>query len=124
MKLYVMDTDILGFAFQQHPRVLQRIQTLLADDLIVTTIITLAKTSAAGCLPVAARVMALLANALTLVCSADLISTADGSVYRLTKPPPRSSMTCSDRNCESEQMILPSPQSRFQRAAFCSRATL
>ncbi len=40
MKLYVMDTDILGFAFQQHPRVLQRIQTLLADDLIVTTIIT------------------------------------------------------------------------------------
>jgi tRNA(fMet)-specific endonuclease VapC len=40
MKLYVMDTDILGFAFQRHARVLQRIQTLPADDLIVTTIIT------------------------------------------------------------------------------------
>jgi hypothetical protein len=29
MKLYVMDTDIVGFAFQRHPKVLQRIQTCL-----------------------------------------------------------------------------------------------
>ena len=40
MKLYVMDTDIMGFAFQQHPKVLERIQNLPEDDLIVTTIIT------------------------------------------------------------------------------------
>jgi len=40
MKLYVMDTDILGFAFQGHPKVVQRIQSLPEDDLIVTTIIT------------------------------------------------------------------------------------
>lgn len=40
MKLYVMDTDIVGFAFQRHAKVLQRIQSLPEDDLIVTTIIT------------------------------------------------------------------------------------
>ena len=40
MKLYVMDTDILGFAFQRHSKVLQRIKSLPEDDLIVTTIIT------------------------------------------------------------------------------------
>jgi tRNA(fMet)-specific endonuclease VapC len=40
MTLYVMDTDILGFAFQRHSKVLQRIQSLPEDDLIVTTIIT------------------------------------------------------------------------------------
>ena|SRR5438128_6304633 len=40
MKLYIMDTDILGFAFQRHPKVLQRIQGLPGEDLIVTTIIT------------------------------------------------------------------------------------
>lgn len=40
MNLYVMDTDIVGFAFQRHSRVMQRIQSLPADDLIVTTIIT------------------------------------------------------------------------------------
>jgi hypothetical protein len=41
MNLYVMDTDIVGFAFQRHSRVMQRIQSLPEDDLIVTTIITL-----------------------------------------------------------------------------------
>lgn len=40
MKLYVMDTDILGFAFQRHSKVQQRIRSLPEDDLIVTTIIT------------------------------------------------------------------------------------
>src|SRR5437870_3080303 len=40
MNLYVMDTDIVGFAFQRHSRVMQRIQSLPEDDLIVTTIIT------------------------------------------------------------------------------------
>ena len=40
MTLYVMDTDIAGFAFQRHAAVLQRIQRLPEDDLVVTTIIT------------------------------------------------------------------------------------
>ena len=40
MTLYVLDTDIAGFAFQRHPTVLQRLQHLPEDDLVVTTIIT------------------------------------------------------------------------------------
>ena len=40
MTLYVLDTDIAGFAFQRHPTVLQRLQRLPDDDLVVTTIIT------------------------------------------------------------------------------------
>jgi tRNA(fMet)-specific endonuclease VapC len=40
MTLYVMDTDIAGFAFQRHPMVLQHMQRLPDDDLVVTTIIT------------------------------------------------------------------------------------
>ena len=40
MTLYVLDTDIAGFAFQRHPTVLQRLQRLPEDDLVVTTIIT------------------------------------------------------------------------------------
>ena len=40
MTLYVLDTDIVSFAFQRHPTVLQRLQRLPDDDLVVTTIIT------------------------------------------------------------------------------------
>ena len=40
MTLYVLDTDIMGFAFQRHPTVLQHLQHLPEDDLVVTTIIT------------------------------------------------------------------------------------
>jgi hypothetical protein len=40
MTLYVLDTDIVGCAFQRHPAVLQRLQRLPEDDLVVTTIIT------------------------------------------------------------------------------------
>ena len=40
MTLYVLDTDIAGFAFQRHPTVLQRLRRLSEDDLVVTTIIT------------------------------------------------------------------------------------
>jgi tRNA(fMet)-specific endonuclease VapC len=40
MTLYVLDTDIVGFAFQRHPTVLQRLQRLPENDLVVTTIIT------------------------------------------------------------------------------------
>jgi predicted nucleotidyltransferase len=40
MTLYMLDTDIMGFAFQRHPTALQRLQHLPEDDLVVTTIIT------------------------------------------------------------------------------------
>jgi tRNA(fMet)-specific endonuclease VapC len=40
MTLYVLDTDIVGFAFQRYPTVLQHIQRLPEEDLVVTTIIT------------------------------------------------------------------------------------
>src|SRR5262249_17031316 len=40
MTLYVLDTDIVGFASQGHPTVLQRLQRLPDDALVVTTIIT------------------------------------------------------------------------------------
>jgi tRNA(fMet)-specific endonuclease VapC len=40
MTLYVLDTDIMGFAFQRHSTVLQRLQHLHEDALVVTTIIT------------------------------------------------------------------------------------
>jgi len=68
MTLYVLDTDIMGFAFQRHPTVLQRLQHLPEDDLVVTTIITLARISVAGCLPVAVLPMEWLARVRTLVC--------------------------------------------------------
>ena len=35
MTLYVLDTDIMGFAFQRHPTVLQRLQHLPDDDLVL-----------------------------------------------------------------------------------------
>lgn len=54
MKLSVMDTDIAGFAFQRHPKVQQRIQSLPQDDLIVTTIITLGE-DLGGWLPACRR---------------------------------------------------------------------
>lgn len=40
MKLDVLDTDISGFVQQRHPIVMQRLHALLADDEVVTTIIT------------------------------------------------------------------------------------
>lgn len=54
MKLYVMDTDIVGFAFQRHSKVVQRIQSLPEDDLIVTTIITFGE-DLSGWLPACRR---------------------------------------------------------------------
>jgi len=68
MTLYVLDTDIMGFAFQRHPTVLQRLQHLPEDDLVVTTIITLARISVAGCLPVAVLPMEWPGRVRMLVC--------------------------------------------------------
>lgn len=56
MKLYVMDTDILGFAFQRHSKVQQRIRSLPEDDLIVTTIITFGE-DLSGWLPACRRAL-------------------------------------------------------------------
>lgn len=54
MNLYVMDTDIVGFAFQRHSKVMQRIQNLPEGDLIVTTIITFGE-DLSGWLPACRR---------------------------------------------------------------------
>ena len=54
MKLYIFDTDIMGFAFQQHPRVLSRIKALAADEFVATTIITFGE-DLSGWLPACRR---------------------------------------------------------------------
>jgi tRNA(fMet)-specific endonuclease VapC len=54
MTLYVLDTDIVGFAFQRHPTVLQHLQRLPDDDLVVTTIITFSE-DLGGWLPACRR---------------------------------------------------------------------
>jgi tRNA(fMet)-specific endonuclease VapC len=54
MTLYVLDTDIVGFAFQRHPTVLQHLQRLPEDDLVVTTIITVGE-DLGGWLPACRR---------------------------------------------------------------------
>ncbi|MBI3650678.1 MAG: type II toxin-antitoxin system VapC family toxin [Acidobacteria bacterium] len=53
MKVYVLDTDIMGFAFQKHANVLNRIKAL-SDDEFVTTIITLGE-DLSGWLPACRR---------------------------------------------------------------------
>lgn len=40
MTLYVIDTDVVGFALRKHERVLHRLRTLSIEDHVVTTIIT------------------------------------------------------------------------------------
>ena len=40
MRLYVLDTDISGFAQEERPTVMQRFRGLADDDDVVTTIIT------------------------------------------------------------------------------------
>ena len=54
MSLYVLDTDVLGFAFQQHFAVLRRVQALTDQDSVVTTIITLGE-DLGGWLPACRR---------------------------------------------------------------------
>jgi tRNA(fMet)-specific endonuclease VapC len=54
MRLYVMDTDIAGFALQQHQAVLRRIRSLSEEDLVVTTIITFGE-DLSGWLPACRR---------------------------------------------------------------------
>lgn len=61
MTLYVLDTDIIGFAFQRHPTVLQRLQHLPEDDLVVTTIITFGE-DLGGWLPACRRAPARVAD--------------------------------------------------------------
>ncbi len=40
MPLYVLDTDIAGFLQNSHPKVVARLRTLSADDLVVTSLVT------------------------------------------------------------------------------------
>src|SRR6185295_17806449 len=54
MRLYVLDTDVLGFAFQQHSAVLRPVQALTDQDSIVTTIITFGE-DLGGWLPACSR---------------------------------------------------------------------
>ena len=54
MKLYIMDTDIVGFLLQHHPNIVRRIESLAEDDLIVTTIITIGE-DLSGWLPACRR---------------------------------------------------------------------
>ena len=54
MKLYVLDTDLCGFAQQEHPKVLQRFQHLAEDDEVVTTIVTFGE-DLSGWLPACRR---------------------------------------------------------------------
>jgi hypothetical protein len=53
MTLYVLDTDIISFAFQRHPTVLQRLQHLPKMIWWSRLLSPLAMISVAGCLPVA-----------------------------------------------------------------------
>src|SRR6266404_461442 len=54
MKLYVLDTDLCGFAQQEHPKILQRFQRLAADDEVVTSIVTVGE-DISGWLPACRR---------------------------------------------------------------------
>ena|SRR5215471_6356209 len=54
MKLYVLDTSIVGFAQQQHPEFLHHLQNLPAGSAVVTTIITLGE-DLGGWLPACRR---------------------------------------------------------------------
>lgn len=40
MKLFVLDTDVAGFALQRYPAVVRRIQALSEDATVATTIVT------------------------------------------------------------------------------------
>lgn len=54
MKLYVLDTDIAGFAQQEYPTVLSRINALPDADTLATTIITFGE-DLSGWLPACRR---------------------------------------------------------------------
>lgn len=54
MKIYVLDTDIAGFAQSEHPTVLAHVRQLREDDLLATTIITFGE-DLGGWLPVCHR---------------------------------------------------------------------
>ena len=88
MTLYVLDTDIAGFAFQRHPTVLQRLQRYLKMIWSLQLLLLLARISVAGCLPVAVLLTVWLARVRMLVCNGGLISISNGFACRLTRPLP------------------------------------
>lgn len=123
MKLYVMDTDILGFAFQRHSKVQQRIRSLPEDDLIVTTIITFGE-DLSGWLPACRRALDGAARARAY---ARLQRGLDFYRRWICLPFDAAAVVIFDE-LRGQKLrigtILPSPPSRFRPAAFCSRATL
>ena len=54
MKLYVYDTDVAGFAQQNHPAIVRRISSLHADDNVTTTVVTFGE-DLSGWLPACRR---------------------------------------------------------------------
>jgi tRNA(fMet)-specific endonuclease VapC len=54
MKLYVLDTDIAGFAQSNHPAVTARINALPDEDTVVTTVVTFGE-DLSGWLPACRR---------------------------------------------------------------------
>jgi hypothetical protein len=54
MKLYVLDTDIVGFVQSEHPAVIERISLLPDDDTVAVTIITFGE-DLSGWLPACRR---------------------------------------------------------------------
>jgi len=56
MKLYVLDTDIVGFVQSNHSNVMQRMNHLFPGDEVVTTVITFGE-DLSGWLPVCRRAL-------------------------------------------------------------------
>ncbi|MFN0120453.1 MAG: type II toxin-antitoxin system VapC family toxin [Blastocatellia bacterium] len=44
MKVYVLDTSVVGFIEQSHPAVISRLQALPASDVVATSIVTIGET--------------------------------------------------------------------------------
>lgn len=49
MKLYVLDTRVVGFVEQAHPTAMRHFHSLSKDDLVATTIITVGECSFPTC---------------------------------------------------------------------------
>src|SRR5262245_61504798 len=121
MTLYVLDTDIMGFAFQRHPTVLQRLQHLPEDDLVVTTIITFGE-DLGGWLPACRRAPDGVARARAYArLHRGLHFYQQWVCLPLTRLLPRSLISCAPRSSALVPMTSLSPPSRWQSEVFWSR---
>jgi len=122
MTLYVLDTAIMGFVFQRHPTILQRLQHLPEDDLVVTTIIAFDEDLGGWLRPVAVLLMGWCGCGRMLVCIGACISTSNGVACRLTRLLPRSLISCAPKSSALVPMISLSPPSRWQSEVYWSYA--